>query len=90
MVLASDEDDTLRNYSGVDLSLLCGNERCEVGEVLHYLFPEVAQPVCSPAYLADHGPFAEAESLYRKALATRRALFGPSAALAAMRAPAAS
>lgn len=65
VVLASDEDDALRNYSGVDLALLCGNERCEVGEVLHYLFPEVAQPVCSPAYLADHGPFAEAESLNR-------------------------
>jgi DNA-binding transcriptional LysR family regulator len=65
VVLASDEDDTLRNYSGVDLSLLCGNERCEVGEVLHYLFPEVAQPVCSPAYLADHGPFPDADSLNR-------------------------
>ena len=63
VVLASDEDDTLRNYSGVDLALLCGNERSDVGEVLHYLFPEVAQPVCSPAYLAAHGPFAVAENL---------------------------
>lgn len=65
VILASDEDDTLRNYSGMDLALLCGNERCEVGEVLHYLFPEVAQPVCSPAYLAAHGPFDSVESLNR-------------------------
>ncbi|MDQ1850433.1 LysR substrate-binding domain-containing protein [Gemmobacter fulvus] len=63
VILASDEDDTMRNYSGVDLSLLCGNERSEVGEELHYLFPEVAQPVCAPAYLASHGPFEEAASL---------------------------
>lgn len=65
VILASDEDDTLRNYSGVDLALLCGNERCEVGEVLHFLFPEVAVPVCSPAYLKAHGPFPDAESLNR-------------------------
>jgi DNA-binding transcriptional LysR family regulator len=63
VILASDEDDTLRNYSGVDLSLLCGNERCDVGEELHYLFPEVAQPVCSPAYLDAHGPFDDPHSL---------------------------
>ena len=63
VILASDEDDTMRNYSGVDLSLLCGNERCEVGEELHFLFPEAAQPVCSPAYLAAHGPFPDAQSL---------------------------
>lgn len=65
VVLASDEDDTLRNYAGVDLSLLCGNERCEVGEELHFLFPEAAQPVCTPAYLAQHGPFPDAASLNR-------------------------
>jgi DNA-binding transcriptional LysR family regulator len=65
VVLASDEDDTMRNYSGVDLSLLCGNERCEVGEELHYLFPEAAQPVCSPVYLEAHGPFEDPHSLNR-------------------------
>lgn len=65
VILASDEDDTLRNYSGVDLSLLCGNERSEVGEVLHYLFPETAQPVCAPGYFAAHGPFDRPESLNR-------------------------
>lgn len=65
VILASDEDDTLRNYSGVDLSLLCGNERCEVGEELHYLFPEAAQPVCSPAYLDAHDPFEDPHSLNR-------------------------
>lgn len=65
VILASDEDDTMRNYSGVDLALLCGNERCEVGEELHYLFPEAAQPVCTPDYLAAHGPFADAASLNR-------------------------
>jgi DNA-binding transcriptional LysR family regulator len=63
VILASDEDDTMRNYAGVDLSLLCGNERCEVGEELHFLFPEAAQPVCAPAYFAAHGPFPDAQSL---------------------------
>lgn len=65
VILASDEDDTMRNYSGVDLSLMCGNERCEVGEELHFLFPEAAQPVCAPGYLATHGPFPDADSLNR-------------------------
>lgn len=63
VILASDADDTLRNYAQVDVAILCGNERCEVGEELHFLFPEVAQPVCSPAYKAEHGPFDSAESL---------------------------
>ena len=63
VVLASDADDTLRNYSEVDLSILCGNERCEVGEELHFLFPEVAQPVCTPDFLEAHGPFDDADSL---------------------------
>lgn len=65
VILASDEDDALRNYSGVDLAILCGNERCEVGEVLHFLGPEVAQPMCSPAYLAAHGPFADTDRMNR-------------------------
>ncbi|MDO8327594.1 MAG: LysR substrate-binding domain-containing protein [Cypionkella sp.] len=65
VILASDEDDTMRNYSGVDMSLMCGNERCEVGEELHFLFPEAAQPVCAPGYLATHGPFPDAHSLNR-------------------------
>jgi len=65
VVLASDEDNALRNYSGVDVALLCGNERSEVGEELHFLFPEAAQPVCSPDYLARHGPFPDAQSLNR-------------------------
>lgn len=65
VILASDEDDTLRNYSGVDLAILCGNERCEVGEVLHFLRPEVAQPMCSPAYLAALGPLDDTDSLNR-------------------------
>ncbi len=56
-VLASDADDTLRNYAQVDIALICGNERCEVGEQVHFLFPELAQPVCAPAYLAAQGPF---------------------------------
>ncbi len=62
VVLASDSDDAIRNYSEVDISLLCGNERCEVGEDLHFLFHEVAQPVCSPGFLAEHGPFDSAEA----------------------------
>lgn len=62
IVLASDADDTLRNYAQVDIALICGNDRCEVGEQVHFLFPELAQPVCSPAYLAAHGPFEAVDS----------------------------
>ncbi|ANK87713.1 MULTISPECIES: LysR family transcriptional regulator [unclassified Rhizobium] len=65
VLLASDEDDTLRNFDEVDLSLICGNERCEVGENLYYLFPDIVQPVCSPDYLERHGPFPDAQSLER-------------------------
>ena len=63
VVLASDEDDTLRKFDNVDLSLICGSERCDVGEELYYLFPETVKPVCSPEYLERYGPFDEAESL---------------------------
>lgn len=63
ILFASDEDDNLRNYAEVDIAILCGNERCEVGEVLHFLFPEAAQPVCTPEYLRRHGPFDDAASL---------------------------
>ncbi|RQP05856.1 MAG: LysR family transcriptional regulator [Paracoccus sp. BP8] len=65
VVLASDADDTLRNYSEVDIAILCGNERCEVGEELHFLFQEIAQPVCSPGFLAEHGPFDTANAFNR-------------------------
>ncbi|MEI4486757.1 LysR substrate-binding domain-containing protein [Frigidibacter sp. MR17.14] len=62
-ILASDEDDGLRSYAEVDIAILCGNERCEVGDQLHYLCPEVAQPVCTPAFLQAYGPFDEARDL---------------------------
>ena len=65
VVLASDEDPALGNYGEVDIALLCGNERCDFGDVLHFMYPEVAQPVCAPGYLAAHGPFPDAESLNR-------------------------
>lgn len=56
-ILASDEDAGLSQYSGVDIALLCGNERFEIGDALHLMYPEVAQPVCSPGFMAEHGPF---------------------------------
>lgn len=62
-VLASDEDDALSRHAEVDIALLCGNERFDIGDELHLMYPEVAQPVCSPAYLAAYGPFPDAESL---------------------------
>lgn len=64
-VLASDEDGALSQHAEVDIALLCGNERFEIGDELHLMYPEIAQPVCSPAYLAAHGPFRDAESLTR-------------------------
>lgn len=63
VVLASDEDDALRNFADVDLALICGNERCEVGEELHFLFPETVRPVCSPDYMTREGPFDDPEKL---------------------------
>lgn len=63
VLLSSDEDDTLRKLDEVDVSLICGNERSEVGEILYYLFPEIVEPVCSPDYLKNHGPFVDAQSL---------------------------
>jgi len=57
VLLASDEDDTLRNFDEVDVSFICGNERCDVGETLHYLFPEIVEPVCGPDYFHRFGPF---------------------------------
>lgn len=70
VLLASDEDDALRKFDEVDLSLICGNERCEVGETLHYLFPEIVEPVCSPDYLRRCGPFTDAASLLDAELLT--------------------
>ncbi len=63
VLLASDEDDTLRNFDEVDVSLICGNERCDVGENLYFLFQEIVEPVCAPAYLHRRGPFAEPAEL---------------------------
>ncbi len=62
-VLASDEDAALSQHSEVDIALLCGNERFDIGDELHLMYPEIAQPVCSPGFLAAHGPFPDAESL---------------------------
>ena len=64
-VLASDEDDALSRHAEVDIALLCGNERFDVGDELHLMYPEVAQPVCSPGFLEAHGPFPDAEALSR-------------------------
>lgn len=63
VLLASDEDDALRNFDDVDVSVICGNERCDVGEQLYYLFPETVEPLCSPEYLRAFGPFDEPGSL---------------------------
>lgn len=68
VVLASDEDAALSQHSSVDIALLCGNERFDIGDELHLMYPEVAQPVCTPAYLAAHGPFADADRLNRTRL----------------------
>jgi DNA-binding transcriptional LysR family regulator len=84
IILGSDEDDTLRNYSGVAIARLCGNERIEVGEELHFLFPEAAHPVCSPDYL-DTGihpsrPWLKAGAAHRgtqRPVGDRRAGMGP-------------
>lgn len=63
VLLASDEDDALRNFDEVDVSVICGNERCDMGERLYYLFPETLEPMCSPEYTRQHGPFDDPASL---------------------------
>jgi DNA-binding transcriptional LysR family regulator len=63
VILASDEDDTLRNFEEVDVAIICGNERCEAGEEIHFLFPEVVKPVCSPSYFEEFGPFDSLEAV---------------------------
>ncbi|PZO66596.1 MAG: LysR family transcriptional regulator [Paracoccus denitrificans] len=62
-IFSSDEDDNLRSYAEVDIAIICGNERGEVGEVTHFLFPEAAQPICTPAFRDMFGPFHHADSL---------------------------
>jgi len=63
VIFSSDEDDTLRNFYGVDISIICGSERCAPGEEIYYLFPEIVRPVCSPSYLEKFGPFSDVKSL---------------------------
>jgi len=63
VILASDEDASLHDFQEVDLALVCGNERFDAGDRLHFLFHEIVQPVCSPGYLEKYGPFPEADSL---------------------------
>ncbi|EAP76021.1 LysR family transcriptional regulator [Roseovarius nubinhibens] len=67
-ILASDEDDRLSRAAGVDIALICGNDRSRAGDELYYLFPEMVQPVCSPEFLAQHGPFDDAETLTHQPL----------------------
>lgn len=68
VLLSSDEDDSLRKHGYVDFAFVCGNERSEVGSKIHYLFPEIVQPVCSPSYLEKNGPFSDARDLNRAQL----------------------
>ncbi|MGV6873150.1 LysR substrate-binding domain-containing protein [Pseudochelatococcus sp. B33] len=62
-LLASDENDRLQDFEEVDLAIICGNERSQIGQDLIHLFPEVVDPVCSPAYLEARGPFRRPEDL---------------------------
>lgn len=62
-LLASDENNSLQDFEEVDLAIICGNERSEIGQNLVHLFPEVVDPVCSPAYLDAAGPFDGPEDL---------------------------
>ncbi|KJS43122.1 MAG: histidine kinase [Roseovarius sp. BRH_c41] len=65
VLLASDENDRLRNFDDVDVSIICGNERCEVGETLYYMFAEVTEPMCSAGFLERFGPITAPEDLHR-------------------------
>lgn len=62
-LLASDENDRLQDFEEVDIAIICGNERSEIGDHLTPLFSEIVDPVCSPEYLAAAGPFNRPEDL---------------------------
>lgn len=64
-LLASDENYRLQDFEEVDLAVICGNDRAGIGPHLVPLFPEIVEPVCSPAYLDEHGPFTSPEDLAR-------------------------
>ncbi|WP_220432268.1 LysR substrate-binding domain-containing protein [Falsirhodobacter xinxiangensis] len=64
-LLASDENDHLQDFEEVDIAIVCGNERSEIGDHLTPLFSEIVDPVCSPDYLAAHGPFDGPKDLLR-------------------------
>ncbi|QRZ16188.1 LysR family transcriptional regulator (plasmid) [Paracoccus methylovorus] len=64
-LLASDENDRVQDFDEVDLAMICGNERSQIGDNLIHLFPEVVDPVCAPGYLAAMGPFDGPEDLLR-------------------------
>lgn len=67
-LLASDENVNLPEFEEVDVAIICGNERSEIGHDLIELFPEVVDPVCSPAYLERAGPFEAPQDLARAEL----------------------
>ncbi len=62
-VFSSDEDVNLRRYAEVDIAIQCGNDTCDADEVMHFLFPEAAQPVCTPGFLARSGPLDDLANL---------------------------
>lgn len=62
-LLASDENDRVQDFDEVDVAMICGNERAQIGQNLIRLFPEVVDPVCSPGFLQKHGPFTAPEDL---------------------------
>ncbi len=55
-LLASDQNDRVQDFDEVDLAMICGNERSQIGPDLIRLFPEIVDPVAAPDYLAAHGP----------------------------------
>ena len=62
-ILASDRDDSIQNFTEVDVVMLCGIERSRSAARPIPLFEEIVKPVCSPDYLADRGHFADASSM---------------------------
>lgn len=62
-LLSSDDDDAVHAFNEVDMAIVCGIERFDPGEEMHFLFNEIVQPVASADYLARHGPFETPQSL---------------------------
>jgi len=67
-LLAIDENSRMQDFEEVDLAILYGKERCEIGQHLIFLFEEITYPVCSPDYLRENGIITTAKDVAKASI----------------------